>query len=99
MKVVLTSLLALIAYVGSTISCIWSLVEFILYLVKDKPFNWWSVWSILIFIGLGLIMLIHLFTKSIKNRNKSVEDFNLKRKSKFQERLDEMEKKRRSRLN
>jgi hypothetical protein len=22
---------------------IWALVEFILYLVKDDPFNWWSV--------------------------------------------------------
>ena len=22
---------------------IWAIVEFILYLVKDNPFNWWSV--------------------------------------------------------
>lgn len=22
---------------------IWAVVEFILYLVKDNPFNWWSV--------------------------------------------------------
>ncbi len=23
---------------------IWAIVEFILYLVKDNPFNWWSLW-------------------------------------------------------
>ena len=90
MKVVLTSVLAFIAYLGSVVSCIWAIVEFILYLVKDKIFNWWSVWSILICGGLALVMFIFSAVFTVKTRNKSVKNFEGKRTSRFQQRLEEM---------
>lgn len=89
MKVVSTTILAVLAYLGSAVSCIWAIVEFILYLVKDKVFNWWSVWMILICGGLALVMFIFSAVFTVKARNESVKNFTGK-KSRFQERLEQM---------
>lgn len=70
MKVVLTSVAAIIAYLGSVVSSIWAIVEFILYLVKDKIFNWWSVWSILICAVLALVLFIFSSIFSIKSKSR-----------------------------
>ena len=35
--------LMVIGYIASWGLPVWVLVEFILYLVKDFPFNWWSI--------------------------------------------------------
>lgn len=43
MKIILMFLTIVIAYIGITASAIWAIVEFILYLVKNDPFNWWSI--------------------------------------------------------
>jgi hypothetical protein len=37
---------------------IWAIVEFILYLVKDNPFNQWSLW---LTIGALVAQLVFLF--------------------------------------
>jgi predicted membrane channel-forming protein YqfA (hemolysin III family) len=74
-----------ISYLGSVISCIWALIEFIIYLVKDTQFNWWSVWCILIFGLLALILGLITFVFLAKDRTK---------KSSFQIRLEEMQKSR-----
>ncbi len=94
MKVVLTSTLAFIAYLGSAVSCIWAIVEFTLYLVKDKNFNWWSVWSILICVGLALVMSIFAAVFTVNTRNESVKNFEGKRTSRFEQRLKEMAERR-----
>jgi len=36
----------------------WAVVEFILYLVKDNPFNWTSVWLLVIAIVVEVIFFI-----------------------------------------
>lgn len=46
------SILALLASVAS----IWAIVEFILYLVKDDPFNWWSVISVAVLYVLIIVL-------------------------------------------
>ena len=36
----------------------WAVVEFILYLVKDNPFNWTSVWLLVIAIVVEVVFFI-----------------------------------------
>jgi len=48
-------ILAIISYVALIVGAIWSVVEFIIFLVKDDPFNWISV--ILVVVGLVLFMI------------------------------------------
>ncbi len=89
---------AFLAYLGATVSCIWAMVEFILYLVKDKPFNWWSIWSILICSCAAIALFIIgavMSTKTKYNVRKSapITDAIFK-KSRFQDRLEEMERQR-----
>ena len=37
---------------------IWAIVEFILYLAKDMPFNWWSLYSCIISLITAVIFWI-----------------------------------------
>jgi undecaprenyl pyrophosphate phosphatase UppP len=39
----------------------WAVVEFILYLVKDNPFNWTSLWLL----GTAIVVEIIFFVKNI----------------------------------
>lgn len=47
-----------------TAASIWAIVEFILYLTKDDPFNWWSVGAIAIVSVLYLINLYRMMTNN-----------------------------------
>lgn len=88
MKALITGLLTIIMYLATGASFIWAIVEFILYLVKDKPFDWWSVWSILIcgFISIILFVLCAFYAAKIESEKRN--------KGTFQSRLNDMEKKR-----
>ena len=48
MKIIILLIVQRIAAVAANITFIWGIVEIALYLVKDKEFNWWSVWSFII---------------------------------------------------
>ncbi len=90
MKVILTSVSGLIAYIGCVISCIWAVVEFILYLGKDKIFNWWSVWMIVIFAILSMVMIVVSAYLKQKEQSKIINyRTDLNKKSKFQQKLEE----------
>jgi len=39
----------------------WAIVEFILYLVKDNPFNWTSLWLL----GTAIVLEIIFFVKNV----------------------------------
>lgn len=87
MKSLLFGGLTIISYFGGAISFIWAIVEFILYLVKDKEFNWWSVWCIIIFSVLSILFFILstiVYSKIIEKR-KTVN---------FNDRLEEIRKNR-----
>jgi len=38
----------------------WAIVEFILYLVKDNPFNWTSIWLL----GIAIVLEVVFFIKT-----------------------------------
>lgn len=40
---------------------VWAIVEFILYLVKDNPFNWLSLWITIGLIVAEIVIMIKMF--------------------------------------
>ena len=54
---VILSILGLVTYPMG----IWAVVEFILYLVKDNPFNWTSV----ILFCIGIVLQVIFFAKRV----------------------------------
>ena len=38
----------------------WAIIEFLLYLVKDDPFNWTSLWAV----GISLTVIIFFFVRT-----------------------------------
>ena len=70
-NLLLISLTAL-SYFGAWVSCIWAVIQFILYLAKDIAFNWWCIWSIVIFFALVLCLsIITVIFSSKKEYSKS----------------------------
>ena len=41
-------------------ACIWAIVEFIFYLTKEDPFNWWSIIAAVIIMVLYMINLYRM---------------------------------------
>ena len=52
-------LLMIMGFIVSALG-VWAVVEFILYLVKDDPFNWTSLWLLIV----GFVLEIALFIKT-----------------------------------
>lgn len=97
MKKLVLAILGVTAYLGATASGIWAIVEFVLYLVKDKEFNWWSVWMILI---CGVSALVFLVMSAVIDGKEKIEAAKLTpKKSKFQEALEKMAAERKANLN
>ena len=48
MKYLIYGISTILAALAVILTFCWACVEFILYLVKDMPFNWWSVWTTII---------------------------------------------------
>lgn len=64
MKGAIVIFLPFILYCLSIVGAIWTVVEFILFLVKDYPFNWWVMWVtvVLLVIGKsGMLVIEHLW--------------------------------------
>lgn len=97
MKIISLVVLQILAVIGANISFVWVIIEFILYLVKDKSFNWWSVWifiiSVVMAIGLTLIVSIIKIKSTNSLSKKMTSNLNTHKRSKFQERLEQLEKK------
>ena len=66
MKSIIAVSIATVSYLGAVISVIWALVEFILYLVKDKEFNWLSLWMIL---ALSVIAILSIMISAYFKKN------------------------------
>jgi hypothetical protein len=96
MKTITTGCLGLLFYFGTAASAVWIIVEFLIYLVKDKPFNWMSLWCFLALAGSSVIFLISSFVLSHKSKIEEIEENkeNKRPTSRFQQRLAEMEKQR-----
>lgn len=77
------------------ITIIWVNVEFIIYLVKDTDFNWWSVTSFVLSTIFGVGYYIHLLAKSKRASQAHVSKcLSEIKKSAFNERLDKIAKRR-----
>lgn len=77
-----------IFYLSFIISAIWAVVEFILYLVKDDPFNWNSVWCTII----GFVFMIIAFVmKAAMMEREHKKMFSNNRKT-FDERMKEFKR-------
>ena len=61
----------IIGFLGAWITPIWAIVEFILYLVKDREFNWWSVWLFLVSIVFILVALALETGTILKRKSKN----------------------------
>ena len=89
MKTVTFITLSTCSYVVSALSIIWTNVEFILYLVKDKEFNWWSVWLIPIGFFAAVLFAAIGAAMAAKQKHEERQVF----KSSFQKRMEELKKK------
>jgi hypothetical protein len=86
MKTVITGIFVVLSYICAIVFKIWALISFILYLVKDRPFDWFSLWlciggwgGVIVF-GLLSIIFKHVEAKTIlKSRTSS-----------FQKKLEKM---------
>ena len=92
MRVIL-SILTILSAISFAISEIWVIVSFIIYLVKDEPFNW-TVFNV------GIISLVVLIVSAFVVSFSKVKDIKTRArfngtntgKSKFQQRLEEAQK-------
>lgn len=48
----------LIFYIAVPALGIWTLVEFILYVAHLNPFNWWSLWALIVDLVIAVCMAI-----------------------------------------
>ena len=81
------TILAICFYVATAVCLIWAKIEFLIYLFKDKPFNWLSVWLAVMFAALSLICIFISANLQVK-QNKPV------KKSRVEERIEAMRKER-----
>ena len=90
MKTILTVLTAIVAYLGSGLSIIWAAIEFILYLVKDKPFNWMSVWSLVLCVSVSMVLFVLAAFLKAKQEIAEEQTFN----TRMDQKIAEMKRKR-----
>ena len=98
MKAIGLMTVQVLAVIGTNVAALWALIEFILYLAKDDKFNWMSVWLFIIccVIAIANAIITAIDTKKhndsvmagLKDRRASM------KKSKWQERMEEMAEKR-----
>jgi hypothetical protein len=76
--------------IATTISSFWIIVSFLIFLTKDKPFQWISIICFIIAFALSIVCQVKLSFLSERHRLKSkpFEEFNV---SAFQQRLHKME--------
>lgn len=90
MRTISLLIVKVLAVIVANISFLWVIIEFILYLVKDKSFNWWSVYTFIISVVVALAIVIYASVVKVKASKKRLNDLIGKpRKSKFQQKLDE----------
>ena len=94
MKVISLLIVTILSRVTATVSTVWLVVEFILHLVKDKEFNWWSIWVFVLSLMVAISTLIFSSLMEVRSKNKAREvlrNGNAK-PGRFQKRLEEMKK-------
>lgn len=91
-KAVILFLIELAAVIGSVVSFVWAIVEFIIYLVKDLPFHWRSVYCFIACVVIAVVTVIYSGYLSTKKGAEFKTPY--KNNSKFKQRMEEIEVKR-----
>lgn len=96
MKVIGLLAVKLLAIIAANLAFVWTIVEFILYLAKDRKFNWWSVRafaiSVVVAIALVLIASVWKVKEDIRSSAEYKRHLDKKPKSRWQQRLDELQR-------
>lgn len=98
MKTILIGIVAFLGYLGTGVASIWAVVEFILYLTKDKLFNWGSIWMLSICIGVVLLISITSIKFAFKSKGEIRNFTGESKKSWEQEQLEQMHRKFKKRM-
>ena len=98
MKVISLLVVKVSAIITANLAFVWAIVEFALYLAKDKEFNWWSVWAFAISVIVAIALVIATAVSQFKKRNSFLADNKQRRKtnkkSRYEARMDEIAQKR-----
>jgi Co/Zn/Cd efflux system component len=78
-----------LSFIGIILSAIWIVVEFLIYLFNDKPFN---AWSISLFFSCIALTIVFWVLALIEKDNQAEKEIRNNGKSKFQERLEKLAK-------
>lgn len=90
MKHILVLIALFISAISITVTSIWAVVEFILYIAKDNPFDWWSVWLMIISVILTILFYILTVILEVKR-----DEMNKRFKHEsFQDRIEKARKER-----
>jgi energy-coupling factor transporter transmembrane protein EcfT len=66
MKTIIFMILMVISYLCVAGSAIWALVSFVVYLVKDIPFDWTSIKTLVASVIVMIIMLVLTFKSAVR---------------------------------
>lgn len=94
MKTLILLLTKVLSAIAASVNFIWIVVEFLIYLVKDDPFNWNSVWLFITCIVLTIALWIIIAVMLYKHKEAKRETKQVRTKSRWQERLEEAAKQR-----
>lgn len=88
MKIIIVFILVILSLIGILITSIWAPIDFIIYLVKDKPFNMWLLYGFIIsvvsfFVNYILLKLLQDPIVQYNLRNRQLEKIK-KSKSKWE---------------
>ncbi len=74
MKVISLMVAQVLTVIIANATFVWAIIEFILFLAKDKEFNWWSVWFFVISAVVAIILTIIAVVTKAKQRNRMLVD-------------------------
>lgn len=74
MKVISLMVAQVLSVIIANATFVWAIIEFILFLAKDKEFNWWSVWFFVISAVVAIILTIIAVVTKAKQRNRMLVD-------------------------
>lgn len=68
MKVFIALICQMLVFGCLAVSCIWVVAECVIYIAMDTPFNWMSVYALLILGGIQLFLMIITMVFNIEEK-------------------------------
>ena len=90
MKSIFISIALLVTLLSVRLSWVWPAVEFVLYLVKERPFNWFSLYFMLFTWVIGAVAI---FAAAVLTDHKEQIRYKTRKSISFSERLKKLSNK------